>query len=203
MPTLINYNQSTFKNQPKPNKRRLQELQHSAARAHAARVAYWRKKGVPLAKPKSPERSQSQDDGNSNASTESAIHVKQEPGGVGEPLSNRSSCASDEIKPVTEAPSTKDVSHGRLYTTRSVSGSTLTTSYSASTPNTYKWQQNSETGSSEEGQALETWGKSAASPRLTRLPISNLFDPFNTTPIAQDAEVVAAMDHCINTPTRP
>ncbi|KIW72343.1 hypothetical protein PV04_00542 [Phialophora macrospora] len=198
MPTLINYNQSTFRDQLKPNKRRLQELQHSAARAHAARVSYWRKKGVSLAESKSPERGHSQDDGSSNASTESAIHVKQERDGVGEPSSQHSSRASEEAKPATAAPSAIDVSYEHLYTTRGVSGSIPTTSYSASTLTTCKWQSNSETASSEEGQALEQWGKSAVLPQLTRLPVSNLFDPFNTIPIAQDAEVVAAMDHYIN-----
>lgn len=48
MATFIDYNLSTFRDNSKPNKRRLQELQHTAARAHAARVAYWRnRKRVP------------------------------------------------------------------------------------------------------------------------------------------------------------
>ncbi|EXJ65077.1 hypothetical protein A1O7_01417 [Cladophialophora yegresii CBS 114405] len=119
MSTLINYNQATFKDHPEPNKRRLQELQHSAARAHAARVAYWRKRGVQSVKSRAAEHRQRQDDGTSNASTESTIHVKQE-------------CNSVVV------------------------------------------------------------------PKLARLPVSSLFDPFDAIPIAQNADVVAAIDHYIN-----
>ncbi|KAJ9643145.1 hypothetical protein H2204_002040 [Knufia peltigerae] len=49
MATLVNYDVTTFE-KPKPNKRRLQELQHSEARAHAARVAYWRKRNLSVTK---------------------------------------------------------------------------------------------------------------------------------------------------------
>ncbi|OCT46770.1 hypothetical protein CLCR_01883 [Cladophialophora carrionii] len=196
MTPLINYNQSTFKDHPKPNKRRLQELQHSAARAHAARVAYWRKRGVPIAESRSSE--QSQDDGISDASTDSAIHVKQERDGGAQRLSHQTSCAPEDSKQGTPAPSARDVSQEHLYSPRSVSDSALATSNPTFTPTTYRWRLNSGTTLSGRGQTPGRWEGRLFIPGLTRLPVSNLFDPFDAIPIAQDAKVVAAMDHYIN-----
>ncbi|KAJ9605016.1 hypothetical protein H2200_010405 [Cladophialophora chaetospira] len=182
MPTLINYNQATFKNQVKPNKRRLQELQHSAARAHAARVAYWRKKGIPLDGSSSPERRRSSEDDDPSPLSGPVVFVKQENDRGNKTLSRHNSSSSGRTtsaKVTTSGTDSGNVSEQHL-------------SRSCTAPNQRRL--GSQSSSSFNGQHV----KRLADTRLTWPPTSHLFDPLNSLPIQQDAEVVAAMDHYIN-----
>lgn len=204
MPTLINYNQSTFKNNVKPNKRRLQELQHSAARAHAARVAYWRRKGVDLTEGPSPQRKQSQDDDDADASSESTSHVKQESDDAAETSSSQTSFASSHvILAKRETPSVTESSQHALrdIATQSPSESPLTRSLPTSTPTSIptkdKWLFSSETASPYHAALTEQWNDLADLIQLNQQPKSQPFDPFDSIPVRQDRQVVVAMDYCV------
>lgn len=213
MPTLINYNQSTFKNNVKPNKRRLQELQHSAARAHAARVAYWRRKGVDPTEGPSQQRKQSQDDddadADADASSDSTSLVKQESDDAVETSSSQTSTFSSQvILAKRESPSVTDSSQHILQDipTLSPSDSSLTRSHPISTPTSIpakdKWRFSSETTSPYHGALTEQWDDLADLIKLNQHPKSELFDPFDSVPVRQDRQVAAAMDYCIYIPTR-
>ncbi|KIX07005.1 uncharacterized protein Z518_04981 [Rhinocladiella mackenziei CBS 650.93] len=178
MATLINYDLSTFRDHPKPNKRRLQELQHSEARAHAARVAYWRKKktNLPVRAKKKSSREVNRQDTGSDASTTSMVGPKP---------------VSDDVD-VTLKLKTE---HGFVYEfglkplpQSSRSDSVVAISQRDPTLKRVPWRSNFESGS--ENLVVDM--------KLPRHPKSNFLDPFDSVPTRQGDEVVAAMDHYIH-----
>ncbi|KIW30513.1 uncharacterized protein PV07_06254 [Cladophialophora immunda] len=203
MPTLVNYNQSTFKDHAKPNKRRLQELQHSEARAHAARVAYWRKKAGPVAKPGQPQRkgSDKSSEGGSSSKepSDAGAIIKQEPEKPNEILQWKCDPSPDSVfasEPVSAAD--VDRKSEQKHTPGSQSGSTQTLSFSNSTPSHEKWRRRSPTSSSYDSKQGVIGESPADLIRLARQPTSQLFDPFDSVPVRQGDEVVTAMDHFIH-----
>ena len=203
MPTLVNYNQATFKNHAKPNKRRLQELQHSEARAHAARVAYWRKKGGPVAKPGQPQRSgsdkSSDRDSLSREPSDPGTIIKQESETSYEILHWKSD-PSPHSGLAIEPASTTDIDHKseQKLTPSSRSGSIATQTLPIL--DNGKWRRRSDTSSSYDSKLGVSCEIPVDSIRLARQPTSQLFDPFDSAPVHQGNEVVAAMDHCIPLP---
>ncbi|KIW84458.1 hypothetical protein Z517_03708 [Fonsecaea pedrosoi CBS 271.37] len=198
MPTLVNYNQSTFKDHAKPNKRRLQELQHSEARAHAARVAYWRKKAIPSAKPgDSPHRgSDKSSDGGSSSKdpVDTGAIVKQEPEKSDENFKWIYGPSPDSVLTSGPVPNADiDLKSEQKYTPTAQSGSVP-----ESTPGNQKWRRRSGTASTNDSKRGVLDGVPTNFARLARQPTSQLFDPFDSVPVRQGDEVVAAMDHYIH-----
>ncbi|KAK4945293.1 hypothetical protein LTR10_015452 [Elasticomyces elasticus] len=202
MATLINYDYSTFK-LPKPNKRRLQELQHSEARAHAARVAYWRTRKSPssaVAKGASSGHVQNEDPVNAlptpstssrETSVESGRHVK---------LSR-----PDKKKYEPSDSTTKNSNHAQgatpqpLHTGNGHSAALTISSNRSPQSNSSPWSLNQNGGSfislTEVG---HKWIDVADYTRLVRHPSSDLFDPLDTLPTRQGEEVVASMNHFLH-----
>ncbi|KIW96669.1 uncharacterized protein Z519_02060 [Cladophialophora bantiana CBS 173.52] len=204
MPTLVNYNQSTFKDHAKPNKRRLQELQHSEARAHAARVAYWRKKGIPVAKPVSPPRrgsdKSSEGDSSSKEPSSTGANIKQESESSDEIYLQWNCSPSTGALVASDSLFATDVDRKaeKKYTASGQSGSILTRSCPTPTSSKEKWRRRSETASSHDSSQGAICDMPADLVRLARHPTSHLFDPFDSVPVRQGDEVVAAMDHYIH-----
>ncbi|KIX95922.1 uncharacterized protein Z520_08177 [Fonsecaea multimorphosa CBS 102226] len=204
MATLVNYNQSTFKNHAKPNKRRLQELQHSEARAHAARVAYWRKKGVPEAKPGPPQRRRSDksSDGGSSSkgpSDDAGTIIKQESHKIHEILPWNCDPSPDSVLAVEPASAADtDRQSEQKHTPSSQSGSFQPQTLSTSPLTNEKWQRRPETTSFYDSKLGLLGEMPVDSIRLARQPTSPLFEPFDSAPVRQGNEVVAAMDHYIH-----
>lgn len=184
MATLVNYSVSTFRDHPKPNKRRLQELQHSEARAHAARVAYWRnKKDIRASGPKKPREETSQE-GHNVKVAEAGRRVSSR--SAGSKVSGKHGCKDDQgIK--SRSSSAEASWTGTLVTT------------SQSSPDSIKgiWRSSSsESSPFSDERDMDGWDDLAEYLRLPQQPKSPLFDPFNSFPCRQGDEVVVAMDHC-------
>lgn len=177
MATFVDYNLSTFRDHSKPNKRRLQELQHTEARAHAARVAYWRKrKSGPRPRPKS--AAQAQKDHIDSGLDDSSILTSSE-----QPDSH-----SDTRRLSPECLSDLSSGQGSGLTGPRVSGNALTFRSPAHSHSP---------GRSGLGDQLDQkFGDLNVFIQLTSHPKSRLFDPFDTVPSRQGEEVVTAMDHC-------
>ena len=195
MATLVNYNLSTFRDRPNPNKRRLQELQHSEARAHAARVAYWRKR-----KPSSPSSGRKKSPGEharqDTASTASSTSLKELKLGLEYDHEARTpgqwtSVVFEDSSPIKEP----NVRHGHR------SRSLAARSDSSPKSNRTRPYSGSEEGSPGDGKDAKGWDYVADYFSMPRHPSSRLFDPLNSIPCKQGDEVVAAMDHCRHPPT--
>jgi len=177
MATFVDYNLSTFRDHSKPNKRRLQELQHTEARAHAARVAYWRKrKSGPRSQPK--RTAQIREDQTDSYLDDSSVITSSEPHDAHsdtQRLSPQSSSSpgSDQV-PRPPAARALDNAVSLRCSTQSASSRKIE---SALPPDL-------------------RFGDLNAFFQLTSHPKSRLFDPFDTVPSRQGEEVVTAMDHC-------
>ncbi|OAP62404.1 hypothetical protein AYL99_04607 [Fonsecaea erecta] len=203
MPTLVNYNQSTFKNHAKPNKRRLQELQHSEARAHAARVAYWRKKGAPAAKPGQPQREggdKSSEGGSlSQEPPDAGTIIKQESEKIYEVLQWNCDPSPESVFAGLPASGADiDRKSDQKHTPGSRSSSVATQIVTDSIPSSEKCRHHSEMASFYDSKQELFWEMPVDSIRIVRQPTSGLFDPFDSVPVRQGDEVVAAMDHYIH-----
>jgi hypothetical protein len=183
MPTLVNYNQATFTNHVKPNKRRLQELQHSEARAHAARVAYWRKKGIsPDEAKQRGKRSSDEAAGDCKSSSSASTKIKQE---------------SDQPIRFPTLPDDSIAEHEhRDLTSGSGSESLRATPHSNLSSSKSSFRLKPKNATSHDDRQSDAQDDRMRLPTLNRTPTSQLFDPLDSTPIRQEAEVVAAMDHC-------
>lgn len=202
MATLINYDSSTFK-QSKPNKRRLQDWQHSEARAHAARVAYWRTRESPsaaVAHANGASRDRARNDGPVNAlptpstssretSVESGGHVK---------LRRADKNKSEQSDTPTDPSSQDQGATPQSVRTGSGQSEALTISSNRSPRSGGSpWSLGQSGGSfvfTQEGH--QTWADVAGYTRLARHPSSGLFDPLDTLPSRQGNDVVASMNHC-------
>lgn len=197
---MVNYDSSTFRDHSKPNMRRLQELQHSEARAHAARVSYWRKKKTasPSAGSRNLQRQVKLQDNVSSASSSSAPDSKQgsedtdqAPGatadtGLQEPDVKIEPTSSHEFVPNLRT---------RHRKSRQL-GSMMTVSHSSAISNKGLWRSGSENSQLTDGRDADRCEHFAAPITLIRHPKSHLFDPFDSVPSRQGDEVVVAMDHC-------
>lgn len=190
MATLVNYSLSTFRDCPNPNKRRLQELQHSEARAHAARVAYWRKK-KPATSSSGRDKSLGENAQKDSASTTSSTSLKD--------LKQRSrhestlEVAGQWTRIVFEEPAP---SLETVVSNGSEPSSRTAISHSSTTPNRERQSSDSETDSLDDTKDTDGLEYINDTFKMPRHPSSRLFDPLDSIPCAQGDEVVAAMDHC-------
>lgn len=177
MATFVDYNLSTFRDHPKPNKRRLQELQHTEARAHAARVAYWRKrKSGPRTRAKSP--AQAKNDHIDSGLDDSSALTSSEP----------HDSHSDTRRLSPECLSDLGSGQSSGLSGQRVPGHALTVASPAHSRSSRR---------SGLGDQLDhKFGDLSVFIQLTSHPKSRLFDPFDTVPSRQGEEVVTAMDHC-------
>lgn len=194
MATLVNYSVSTFRDCPNPNKRRLQELQHSEARAHAARVAYWRKK-KPGTSSSGRDKSlgeHAQQDSVSTASSTSPKNLKQRSTheSTAEVSGQWTRIVFEEPARTSEAAVSND----------SEPSSQTAISHSSATPNRARQSSASEADSPDDGKDTDGWEHTHDYFKVPRHPSSRLFDPLDSIPCTQGDEVVAAMDHCIPLP---
>ncbi|KAI1613677.1 hypothetical protein EDD36DRAFT_204279 [Exophiala viscosa] len=200
MATLINYDYSTFK-LPKPNKRQLQDLQHSEARAHAARVAYWRtRKGPPPAVAKGASSYHVRNDNLINAwptpstssretSVESGRHVKLSP--PDNKIHEQPDITTDTLNHVQGA--TAQSVNARQSEELAISSKP--SPQSSSVP----WSFNQNDGPvNSRRNAHQKWVDVGEYTRISRHPSSGLFDPLDTLPTRQGDEVVASMNHFLH-----
>ncbi|KAK5554311.1 hypothetical protein LTR46_007509 [Exophiala xenobiotica] len=202
MATLVNYDLSTF-TKPKPNKRRLQELQHSEARAHAARVAYWRKKQLPSTtapeqvhfkskhQDASPDASSASDNA-SKRSTSRDVH--------GEAFVQEGPAIGEQPKTAFIFVNEYSKMFGRESVASSNSESLAICSQQSTSSSRSRWQSDSGSELSSESNGMETRleVKTISDMRLPRHPKSPLFDPLDTLPVPQDNDVVAAIEQYLH-----
>lgn len=177
MATFVDYNLSTFRDHSKPNKRRLQELQHTEARAHAARVAYWRKRKPGLrTRPKS--TAQAKKDHVDSGLDDSSVLTSSE----------QHDSHSDTRRLSPECLSDLSSGQGSGLTGPRIPDNALTFQSPANSHSSRK--------SGLGDQLDQKFGDLNVFIQLTSHPKSQLFDPFDTVPSRQGEEVVTAMDHC-------
>lgn len=183
MATFVDYNVSTFRDNSKPNKRRLQELQHTEARAHAARVAYWRKRGpgssTRLKGRVPPTQSQ----------TDSSLDD------ISVPTPGEQHGSSPDTRTINLEVSS-DLSSGQK--SRHDLHSELMGRKASADALAFKSLAHFHSSKYDElGDQLDPkFGDLNVFIRLTSHPKSLLFDPFDTLPSRQGEEVVTAMNHC-------
>ncbi|KAK5461381.1 hypothetical protein LTS15_003444 [Exophiala xenobiotica] len=203
MATLVNYDLSTF-TKPKPNKRRLQELQHSEARAHAARVAYWRKRQLPPTtapeqvhfKSKHQDASPDASSASDNASKRSTSRDVQ-----GEAFVQEDPAIGEESKTALIFVNEYSRTFGRESVASSNSESLAICSQQITSSSRSHWQSDSGSDLCSESNGMETRleVKTISDMRLPRHPKSPLFDPLDTLPVPQDNDVVAAIEQYLHT----
>ena len=200
MATLVNYDLSTF-TKPKPNKRRLQELQHSEARAHAARVAYWRKRQLPpTAAPEQAHVESDHQDASRDASSASDNVSKKR---TSQDIQEESFVQEDPV--IGEQPKIALIfvneysnTFGRESVTSSNSESLAICPQQRKSSSGSHWQSDSGSDLCPGSNGMETRldVKTLSDMRLPRHLKSPLFDPLDTLPVPQGDDVIAAMEQC-------
>ncbi|KIW20828.1 hypothetical protein PV08_01406 [Exophiala spinifera] len=196
MATLINYDLTTFK-QAKPNKRRLQDLQHSEARSHAARVSYWRKRNLPLTK--TPQQGFSDLDKGVSPGTSSTSDqdVQSLPGSTGDIfLENRHSASSGELTFVHEhgsASESPSCAVGRRKHTSSVShrGELSVSSH-------HRTRSDGNTKANGRRIAKKVEESRVEHLAFTRNPDYLFFEPIDSLRDHQRGDVITALDQYLN-----
>ncbi|EXJ96113.1 hypothetical protein A1O1_01239 [Capronia coronata CBS 617.96] len=197
MATLINYNLSTFRDNPQPNKRRLQELQHSEARAHAARVSYWRKRKGEVsngAEKKVVSRAGEEDENLRPLST-ALLLTRPLSGNGGWALAPQRNCVTDEQSAASGPAFLEGLRSGVPFSIQSTS--TGTSAHESPISNSERSASSSYDSWDTGGKDVDCRDDSPPYVRLTRAPSSRLFDPLDSFPVRQGDEVSAAMNHYV------
>jgi len=202
MATLVNYDLSTF-TKPRPNKRRLQELQHSEARAHAARVAYWRKRQLPpTAAPEQAHVESDHQDASPDASSASDNVSKKR---TSQDIQEESFVQEDPV--IGEQPKIALIfvneysnTFGRESVTSSNSESLAICPQQRKSSSGSHWQSDSGSDLCPGSNGMETRldVKTLSDMRLPRHLKSPLFDPLDTLPVPQGDDVIAAMEQYLH-----
>ncbi|EXJ79317.1 hypothetical protein A1O3_08819 [Capronia epimyces CBS 606.96] len=196
MATLINYDVSTFRDAINPNKRRLQDLQHSEARAHAARVAYWRKRKieVPIRIRKHLPHGTSGE--GQDPITSSTVLPQTRPLSDDEDAGPLALKRSKRVIERRREPLFLDQSRSELRP-RSQSRLSGTTSQTNATSSNGRRNSASHDGWVLANVDVDGRVGLARYLRLSRAPSSDIFDPLDSFPVRQGDEVVTAIDHYI------